>query len=108
MTRPDAPGVARLVDALLGCTAPLSQFLDHMARSPNAPDIDAAVAQLRSLVEQVIAPLEELVPRGDLVTAAEIIERATDEIVTQMLIVPHADGDRLGGDPHRHCGARRR
>jgi hypothetical protein len=94
---------ARLAAALLECTAPVTQILDHMARSPTAPDVAAAVATLRTLMEGVLAPLEERIPAGELERAAEIIDLATDAILEEILLVPHPGARPFsgGGGPRR-------
>ena len=87
--RTDGAAATRLAWAVLECTAPITQILDHMARSPNAPDVQAAVATLRTVLEDVLAPLEETVPAADLLRAAEIVDLVTDAIVADILLVPH-------------------
>jgi hypothetical protein len=105
-TRP--ADVSSLVDALLECTAPITQILDHMARSPNAPDVPAAVATLRTVLEGVLAPLEETVPPADLLRAAEIVDLVTDAIVAEILLVPHPGRENGGPRRRRSRGRRRR
>jgi hypothetical protein len=97
--RPDGAAATRLASAVLECTAPITQILDHMARSPNAPDVQAAVATLRTVLEGVLASLEETVPAADLERAAEILDLVTDAIVADILLVPHPE--RTNGDTRR-------
>jgi hypothetical protein len=105
--RTDGAAATRLASAVLECTAPITQMLDHMARSPNAPDVQAAVATLRTVLEGVLAPLEETVPPADLLRAAEIVDLVTDAIVAEILLVPHP-GRENGGAPRRRSRGRRR
>jgi hypothetical protein len=100
MTSPDdATPVATLSRALVECLAPVTQILDHMARAPGAPDIPAAVAQLRRTLDDVLAPLGDEFAAADVTRAAEIVDRATDVILSEVLLVPHPVG--LGGGRHR-------
>jgi hypothetical protein len=93
MTSPDdATPVAALSRALVECLAPVTQILDHMARAPSAPDIPAAVAQLRRTLDDVLEPLAEEFDDADMTRAAEIVDRATDVILSEVLLVPHAVG----------------
>src|SRR6476659_4326115 len=99
MTSPDdATPVATLSRALVECLAPVTQILDHMARAPAAPDIPAAVAQLRRTLDDVLAPLGDEFAAADVTRAAEIVDRATDVILSEVLLVPHAVG---AGGRHR-------
>ena len=76
MTSPDdATPVATLSRALVECLAPVTQILDHMARAPAAPDIPAAVAQLRRTLDDVLAPLGDEFAAADVTRAAEIVDR---------------------------------
>jgi hypothetical protein len=86
----DGAAAARLASALMECLAPVTQILDHMARAPTAPDVAAAVTTLRTLMADVLVPLEDHIPPGDLARAAEIVELATDAILADILLVPHA------------------
>jgi hypothetical protein len=103
----DAPEAARLAGALLECTAPVTQILDHMARAPDAPDLDAALRTLRVLLESALASLEDRVPSGDLRRAAEIVDLATDAILAEILMVPHANAPSCRTGPRRRRGSRR-
>jgi hypothetical protein len=90
MTSPDdATPVATLSRALVECLAPVTQILDHMAAAPGAPDVPAAVAQLRRTLDDVLEPLGEEVDRADLARTAEVVDRATDLILSEVLLVPH-------------------
>lgn len=97
--------VEQLTEAVLSCTAPMTQILDHMARSPGTISVAAAVSRLRELLESVLEPLEETVPRWDLVNAAEVVERVTDLIVAEILLVPHAPSaaPRTSTSPRSRC-----
>lgn len=104
----DAPAAARLAGALLACTAPVTQILDQMARAPDAPEVESAVRTLRLLLESALAPLEERVPAGDLRCAAEIVDLATEAILADILMVPHAIGPACDARPYGRRGAMRR
>jgi hypothetical protein len=80
------------------CLAPVTQILDHMARAPAAPDIPAAVAQLRRTLDDVLEPLDAEFAAADVTRAAEIVDRATDVILSEVLLVPHPAG---AGGRHR-------
>jgi hypothetical protein len=79
-----------MVDALLECLAPFTQVLDHMARSPGAPDVQSIVGVLRRLLLDVLAPRVERFAARDLATAAEIVDAATEAIVGDLYMVPHS------------------
>jgi hypothetical protein len=79
-----------------------------MARSPSPPDVQAAVATLRTVLEGVLAPLEESVPAADLLRAAEIVGLVTDAIVAEILLVPHPGATNGGKRRRRSRGKRRR
>jgi hypothetical protein len=101
--------VAPLAEALLECTAPMTQILDHMARAPEAVSVEAAVERLRALLESVLEPLEDTVPARDLASAAAVVERATDLIAGEILLVPQpGGGGRSGGRGGRGVSPRRR
>jgi hypothetical protein len=102
----EGAAATRLAWAVLECTAPITQILDHMARAPGAPDIESAVATLREVMEGVLAPLEEEVAAADLLRAAEIVDLVTDAIVAEILLVPHPG--RTNGTRRRQRGRRRR
>jgi hypothetical protein len=104
--RADGTAAARLASALMECLAPVTQILDHMARSPTAPDVAAAVATLRTLMEGVLAPLEEHIPPHELERAAEIVDLATDAILADILLVPHAGPRPFNGRTRRRRARR--
>jgi hypothetical protein len=97
----DSPGVRRLVSALLTCTGAMSQLLDHMARSPTAPDVEAVVAQAKLLLTGALAPLEAQLGRAELRTAARAVEAATTALVSEILLVPHPPPESCEGRRHR-------
>jgi hypothetical protein len=105
--RTDGAAATRLASAVLECTAPITQILDHMARAPTTPDVQAAVATLRTVLEGVLAPLEQTVSAADLLRAAEIVDLVTDAIVADILLVPHP-GRTNGGAPRRRLRGQRR
>jgi hypothetical protein len=89
MTRrsPNA-GLERLVDAMLASVAPITQILEHMARSPTSPSPEAAVGTLRQLVVEARAPRGGDIPRRALHPAATV-EAATEALLAEILLVPH-------------------
>jgi hypothetical protein len=50
------------------------------------------VAQLRRTLDDVLEPLAEEFDDADMTRAAEIVDRATDVILSEVLLVPHAVG----------------
>jgi hypothetical protein len=87
-TRP--ADVSSLVDALLECTAPITQILDHMVRAPDAQDVDGAVALLREVLADVLAPFGTVLAARDLRTTTAILEAVAPMICEEVLLVPHA------------------
>jgi hypothetical protein len=109
MTPPTKPAeVASFVDAMLECTAPITQILDHMVRAPDATDVDAAVPILRHLLADVLAPLGTVLAPRDLRTATAILEAAAPMICEDVLLVPHPPERPPRRDPRAAHRARSR
>ena len=78
--------VTEFVDAVLECTAPITQALDHMLRAPGDPGIDAVLATLRTLLCDVLSPLAT---HDDLRAATAVLEATTPLIIENLFMVPH-------------------
>ena len=90
MTPPTQPApVSELVDAMLEVTAPITQALDHMMRSPGEPDIHEAVAVLKGLLRDVLAPMGVMLSARDLRAATAVIEASVPMICERLVLVPH-------------------
>ena len=90
----ETPPVSELVDAMLEFTAPITQALDHMMRSPGDPDIDQVVAVLKALLRDVLAPMGVMLAPDDLRTATAVIEASVPMICESLMLVPHQRGPR--------------
>jgi len=90
MTKPPKSDTTELVDALLDCVAPITQILDHMARSPSSADIDASVSVFKELLNEVLGPVSGRIGAKALRTAAEVLDTVTDTIAEELLLVPHS------------------
>lgn len=82
----DSPQVRDLVQAILEVTAPVTQMLDHMARSPGQPDTDEIVAKMKQLLEDVLAPLAG---HTDVAAATALLVQAEELIFENIHLVPH-------------------
>ena len=82
--------IIELVDAMLEFTAPITQALDHMMRSPGEPDIDEVVAVLKSLLRDVLSPMGTMLSPHDLRTATAVIEASVPMVCEGLFLVPHA------------------
>src|SRR5687768_3433186 len=91
--------VGLVLDALLACTAPLTQILDHMARAPEPLPPEKAAELLRELLRPTLQPLAATAPPEELRATARLIDAAAGLIVDEFLLVPH---------PPRRRGARAR
>jgi hypothetical protein len=80
----------RMVDAMLACTGPVTQILDHMARSPQPLAPERAAEVLRRLLGDALHPLTVDTPREELRVAARLLDAAADLIVGEIMLVPHA------------------
>lgn len=110
MTRHTKPApVNELVDAMLEFTAPITQALDHMMRSPGQPRIDEVVAVLKDLLADVLAPMGVMLAPDDLRTATAVLEASVPMICESLMLVPHAppDSPRAAHRPRRRARPRR-
>ena len=86
--------IERVVDAVLACTGPVTQILDHMARSPQPLAPERAAGILRGLLCDALHPLAVDAPREELRVAARLLDAAADLIVGEIMLVPHAPAAR--------------
>jgi len=82
----------RVVDAVLACTGPVTQILDHMARASRPPAPERAAEVLRGLLCGALHPLATSSPREELRVTARLLDAAADLIAEEILLVPHAAG----------------
>jgi hypothetical protein len=99
--------VSELVDAMLEFTAPITQALDHMMRSPGEPAIAQVVDVLKALLRDVLAPMDVMLAPDDLRTATAVIEASVPMICENLLLVPHQRDPRAVHRPRRRSRARR-
>jgi hypothetical protein len=99
--------VSELVDAMLEFTAPITQALDHMMRSPGDPAIDHVVDVLKALLRDVLAPMGAMLAPDDLRTATAVIEASVPMICENLLLVPHQRDPRAAHRLRRRTRARR-
>ena len=74
---------------MLEFTAPITQALDHMMRSPGEPEIDEVVEVLKTLLRDVLSPMGTMLSPHDLRTATAVIEASVPMICEGLMIVPH-------------------
>jgi hypothetical protein len=98
--------IERVVDAVLACTGPVTQILEHMARSPQPPAPEHAADILRGLLSGALHPLAVDTPREELRVAARILDAAADLIVGEIMLVPHAPRRVPAPRPRRGCPGR--
>jgi hypothetical protein len=98
--------IERVVDAVLACTAPVTQILDHMARAPEPVAPERAASVLRRLLCDALHPLATAAPREELRVAARLLDAAADLIVDEILLVPHAPRRAPASRPRRGCTGR--
>ena len=96
----------RVVDAVLACTGPVTQILDHMARSPEPLAPERAAGILRGLLCDALHPLAVDAPRGELRVTARLLDAAADLIVGEIMLVPHARPRAPAPRPRRGCRGR--
>jgi hypothetical protein len=82
----DNADVERLVDALLECTGPIAQIVDHMAQAPEPMAPEDGMAVLRMLLGDALAPLAGDAGVG---VATRVVHRAAHLIAEEILLVPH-------------------
>src|SRR5688500_18816730 len=95
--------IERVVDAVLACTAPMTQILDHMARAPEPMAPQRAATMLRGLLCDALHPLATAAPREELRVAARLLGAAADLIADEILPVPHAPQRLPASRPRRGC-----
>ncbi len=98
--------IERVVDAVLACTGPVTQILDHMARAPEPLEPQRAATVLRGLLCDALHPLATTAPREELRVAARLLDAAADLIVDEILLVPHAPRRLPAVRPRRGCQGR--
>ena len=80
--------LSEFVEAVLECTAPVTQILDEVSFTPYPPDAD----ELRDLLSSMLKPLEALLAPRDLLTATAVLEAATPRLAESLLLVPEPTG----------------
>jgi hypothetical protein len=96
----------RVVDAVLACTGPVTQILDHMTSSPQPLAPERAAEVLRALLRDALHPLAVDTPRHELRVAARLLDAAADLIAGEIMLVPHAPRRPLPARPRRGCPGR--
>jgi hypothetical protein len=89
MRRDDPGALTELVGAVLECTAPVALIIDHMARAKAPAGVPPATDVLRSLLRDVLAPLETMLGEDDLRTTTAVLQAAVPLIVENLLLGPH-------------------
>jgi hypothetical protein len=97
-----SPETAQLVDALLTCTASMTLIIDHMSRAPGA-STTSVVDTLRTLLSDVLSPLEKANAPAELAGAARVIDAAADRIGGDLYLVPHGPPPTHRRRPRRPC-----
>jgi hypothetical protein len=92
--RAESTPITELVDAMFEFTAPITQALDHMMRSPGEPEIDEVVAVLKRLLRDVLSPMGTMLSAHDLRTATAVIEASVPLICEGLFFVPHTPPNR--------------
>ena len=92
-----------VVDAVLACTGPVTQILDHMARAPEPPAPGQAAVLLRGVLCDALGPLGTAAPRDELRVAARLLDAAAGLIVDEIVLVPHAPRRIPAGRGRRGC-----
>ena len=82
--------VERLVDALIECTGPIAQIVDHMVQAPDPMPPEDGLTVLRMLLGDALAPLGRRAAPHDLRTATKLVHDAAHLIAEEILLVPHA------------------
>ena len=95
--------IERVVDAVLACTAPVTQILDHMARAPEPMAPERAAGVVRGLLSDALRPLAGTAPREELRVAARLLDAAAELIADEIVLVPHARRRGGAGRPRRGC-----
>ena len=79
----DSPPITAFAQAILEVTAPITQMLDHMMRAPGEPDIHDVVRTMKSVLENVLAPLEE---DADLRAATRLVDTAATMVAGEPVL----------------------
>jgi hypothetical protein len=98
--------IERVVDAVLACTGPVTQILDHMACSPQPLAPERAAGILRGLLCDALQPLAVDTPREELRVTARMLGAAADLIAGEIVLVPHARPRAPAPRPRRGCPGR--
>jgi hypothetical protein len=96
----------RVVDAVLACTGPVTQILDHMARAPQPLAPERAAEVLRGLLCGALHPLAVDAPREELRVAARLLDAAADLIAGEIMLVRHTPRRMPAARPRRGCPGR--
>jgi len=89
VTDTSQPDTERLVAALMACLAPLTQILDHMARSSQSASVDASAAALQTLLTDTLGPMTERRGAEAVRVSTELLVEAAAVIVEEIRLVPH-------------------
>ena len=81
--------VERLVDALIECTGPIAQIVDHMVQAPDPMPPEDGMAVLRMLLGDALAPLAQRAAPAELRTATKLVHDAAHLIADEIFLVPH-------------------
>jgi hypothetical protein len=96
----------RVVDAVLACTGPVTQILDHMARAPQPLAPERAAEVLRGLLCGALHPLAVDAPREALRGAARLLDAAADLIAGEITLVRRTRRRMPAARPRRGCPGR--
>ena len=105
--RAESTPIIELVDAMLEFTAPITQALDHMMRSPGEPEIDEVVEVLKTLLRDVLEPMGTMLSPHDLRTATAVIEASVPMICESLMLVPHGPRAAHHSSSRKRRGTRR-
>jgi len=97
MTDPSQPETERLVAALMACLAPLTQILDHMARSPQSASVEQSAEVLKRLLADTLGPMSERLGAEPVRIASEVLDEAAEVIAEEICLVPHQGARRPRG-----------
>jgi hypothetical protein len=81
--------VERLVDALIECTGPIAQIVDHMVQAPDPMPPEDGLTVLRMLLGDALAPLAQEAEPAALRTATKLVHDAARLIAEEIFLVPH-------------------
>jgi hypothetical protein len=86
--REEPEALTELAGAVLECAAPVALIIDHMGRTQAPAGVPPATDVLRSLLRNVLAPLETMLGVDDLRTTTAVLQAAVPLIVDNLLLVP--------------------